>query len=270
MRATLVSLAFVASIALIPGSGFTQTASSSGTDAVASKPAALPTAYDVVSVRPHKADNSGVASYWRTSKSGFSADVPVWSLITDAYNVMMEDQVSGLPDWARTENFDIEAKLDPENVEAVNTLSGEEGRNESALLMKALLEDRFKLKAHVEVKELPVYNLVIAKSGLKMKEAVPGEPSRYSMGMGNIRGKAMAIPSLVASLSHPAGRLIIDKTGLTGKYQMELTWAWEDDPNATGPSLFTALEEQLGLKLAPAKAPLDVVVIDHIERPSEN
>jgi uncharacterized protein (TIGR03435 family) len=80
----------------------------------------------------------------------------------------------------------------------------------------------------------------------------------------------MDLAALIASLSNPAGRKIIDKTGLTGKYQVDLTWAWNDDPNAAGPSLFSALQDQLGLKLEPAKAPVDVVVIDHLERPSEN
>lgn len=234
------------------------------------KPDALPTAYDVVSIKPHKADNSGVGSYWRSSKSGFSADVPVWSLITGAYHVMMEDQVSGLPDWARTENFDVEAKLDAENAGAVNKLHGEEGRNENAVLMRSLLEDRFKLKAHVEVKDLPVYNLVVAKRGLKIKEVAPDQHGGFTMSPNSIKSESLQIASLVGSLSHPSGRLIIDKTGLTGRYQVDLTWAREGDPNDTGPSLFTALEEQLGLKLEPAKAPLNVVVIDHIERPSEN
>jgi uncharacterized protein (TIGR03435 family) len=194
----------------------------------------------------------------------------VFSLITSAYHLIMDDQLLGLPDWGRTQNFDVEAKMDPENAEVLKKLDGEDRSKENAVLMQALLADRFRMKAHIEVKVLPVYNLVIAKGGLKMKEAAPDQPSGWSMGMGNIKGQGMLIASLVGSLSHPAGRLIIDKTGLTGKYQVNLTWAWDDNPNSTGPSLFTALEEQLGLKLEPAKAPVDVVVIDHLERPSEN
>ena len=182
----------------------------------------------------------------------------------------MQNQLSGLPGWAETDTFDVEVKLDPDNAEAVNKLQGEERRNERDLLMRALLADRFKMKAHIEVKDLPVYNLVIARGGIKMKEAAPDEPGGYRMGMGNIKGKAVPIGSMIATLSNPSGRFIVNKTGLTGRYEVDLTWAWQDDPNATGPSLFTALEEQLGLKLEPAKAPLDVVVIDHIERPSEN
>jgi uncharacterized protein (TIGR03435 family) len=232
--------------------------------------AALPTAYDVISVRPHKEDDSQVGSYWRSAPSGFSANVPVYSLITSAYNVMMDNQISGLADWARTENFDIQAKLDPQNAEATAKLRGDDLKKENALLIQALLADRFKMKAHIELKDRPVYNLVIARGGLKMKEAAPNQPFGYRMGLGNITGQSVLVASLVGSLSHPAGRLIIDKTGLTGKYQVDLTWAWEDDPNATGPSLFTALQEQLGLKLEPARAPVEVVVIDRLERPSEN
>jgi uncharacterized protein (TIGR03435 family) len=268
MRAPLLCLV-LAGMTLLSRPALAQVASS-GDAAPPAKPAALPTAYDIVSVRPHKEDNSRVGSYWRHAPSGFSANVPVYSLITGAYNVMMEDQISGLPDWARTENFDIEAKLDPDNAEAVGKLHGDDRVKENALLLRALLADRFRMKAHIEVKELPVYNLVVAKSGLKMKEAVPDQSPGFRMGLGSIAGQSLFIGNLVGSLSHPAGRLIIDKTGLTGKYQVDLTWAWGDDPNATGPSLFTALQEQLGLKLEPAKAPLDVVVIDHIERPSEN
>ena len=241
-----------------------------GTAATPAKSADLPGAYDVISVRPHKEDKSGVGSHWQSNPAGFSANVPLRSLITSAYNVIMPDQVSGLPGWADTENFDVEAKLDPENAEAIGKLHGDDRRNQHALLMKALLADRFKMQAHVEVRELPVYNLVIAKTGLKMKGVSPDQPSGYSMGMGNIKSEGMPIAGLVGSLSHLAGRLIIDKTGLPGKYQVNLTWAWNDDPNSSAPSLFTALQEQLGLKLEPAKAPVDIVVIDHIERPSEN
>ena len=229
----------------------------------------LPTSYDVVSVRPHK-DDPAVGSWWRTTPSGFSAITSVRGLIMSAYNLIMLDQISGLPEWAEREDFEVEGKLDADTVEAFRKLSRAEQNKQRQLMMKSLLADRFKLKVRVEMKDLPVYNLVVAKNGIKMKEASPSENSGYSMGLGRIDGKSMEIEALGASLSNPAGRKIIDKTGLTGKYQVALTWAWDDDPNATGPSLFTALEDQLGLKLEPAKAPVDVVVIDHIERSSEN
>jgi uncharacterized protein (TIGR03435 family) len=229
----------------------------------------LPAAYDIVSVKPHK-DDPAVGSWWRTTPTGFSANVPVRSLIMSAYNLIMLDQISGLPDWAERENFDVEGKLDVDTAEVFAKLPRTDQIKQSALMLQNLLADRFKLRVRIEMKDLPVYNLVVAKNGIKMKEASPSENSSYSMGMGRINSKAMDLAALIASLSNPAGRKIIDKTGLTGKYQVDLTWAWNDDPNATGPSLFSALQDQLGLKLEPAKAPVDVVVIDHLERPSEN
>jgi len=240
------------------------------------KPSPLPTAYDVVSIKPHK-DDPAVGSRWRTTPTGFSADVSVRGLIMSAYNLIMLDQISGLPDWAERENFDVEGKLDAETAEVFGKLSHSDQTRQHQLMMQALLADRFKLRVRVETKDLPVYNLVVAKNGVKMKEAPPSEQGGYGMGMdsmgvGRINSKGMEIAALVQSLSNPVGRKIIDKTGLTAKYEVNLTWAWNDDPGSgdSGPSIFTALQEQLGLKLEPAKAPIDVIVIDHIERPSEN
>ena len=138
--------------------------------------------------------------------------------------------------------------------------------------MRQILEDRFALKYHIEKRELPLYDLVIAKHGPKIKESTPGGNFTNGMSPGKLSMHAYPMSALAASLSGAVGRLIIDKTGLTGQYDIDLTWAWRDDPGSgdTGPSIFTAIQEQLGLKLEPAKAPIDVVVIDHIERPSEN
>jgi uncharacterized protein (TIGR03435 family) len=228
-------------------------------------------AYDVVSIKPHKADNVG--SWWRTTPSGFSANVPVRSLIMSAFHLVMFDQLSGLPPWAENENFDVEAKLDPDNADAFQKLPKEDKNRQYDLMLQSLLADRFKLAVRREQKQLPVYNLVVAKGGSKMKEAPASEKgSGYSVGMGRLAGKAASIQSLAFSLSNQVGRLIIDKTGLAGKYDMNLTWAWNDQPGSAdaGPSIFTALQDQLGLKLEPAKAPVDVVGVDHLERPSEN
>jgi uncharacterized protein (TIGR03435 family) len=228
-------------------------------------------AYDVVSIKPHKDDNVG--SWWRTTSSGFSANVQVRSLIMSAFHLVMFDQLSGLPPWADNENFDVEAKLDPDNADAFQKLPNEDKNRQYDLMLQSLLTDRFKLAIRREQKELPVYNLVIAKGGCKLKDASASEKGNgFSMGMGRLEGKAVSIQSLVLSLSNPVGRLIIDKTGLTGKYEINLTWAWNDQPGSAnaGPSLFSALQDQLGLKLEPAKAPVDVVVVDHLERPSEN
>jgi uncharacterized protein (TIGR03435 family) len=231
----------------------------------------LASGYDVVSVKPHEEQsNSGVGGYWRTTMNGFSANVPVRSLIMSAYGLIMRDQISGLPQWAETENFDVEAKLDSENAEALQKLPHEQRIQQFNRMMQSLLADRFALRVRRKEKELPVYDLVVARGGPKLTEASSTENMGFSMGLGKINGKAVSIGSLVVNLSNPAGRIVVDKTGLTGKYEVNLTWAWNDDPSSTAPSLFTALQDQLGLKLEPAKAPVDLIVIDHIERPSEN
>jgi uncharacterized protein (TIGR03435 family) len=225
--------------------------------------------WDVVSVKPHKAAD-GVSSWMRTGPAGFSADVTVRSLVMTAYNLIMLEQISGLPGWAENENYEVQGKLDSESTEAFKKLSRNNQASQRSLLMQALLADRFKLRLHHDLRELPVYNLVIARSGLKMKEASSSKDESWSMGLGSITSKGMPIASLVASLSNPVGRMIIDKTGLTGKYEINLTFSWNDEPGDASPSIFTALQDELGLRLEPAKAPVDVVVIDHLERPSEN
>ena len=139
-------------------------------------------------------------------------------------------------------------------------------------MLQSLLADRCKLKVHFETKEFPVYDLVIARGGLKMKEATSDEKSMERASEGKLTGRATGIGSLIAVL--PAdGRLIVDKTGLGNKrFDFDLQWTPDDRrmDAVSGPSLFTALEEQLGLKLVSSKAPGKVLVIDQMERPSPN
>ena len=232
-----------------------------------------PLAYDVVSVKPDK--GKGPYSAWgRTNADGFSANLTVRNFISNAYGLFMEDQITGLPEWANTAQYEIQAKLDPDKVEAHEKLSREERYKQDSAMLQALLADRFRLKVRHELKPLPVYELVVAKGGPKLTESPANPSAGYGMSMsaGRISGHGMEIPSLAVSLSGVAGRLIVDKTGLTGKYEVELNWSRDDSPGSTdpGPSIFAALQEQLGLKLDPAKAPVDTIVIEHIEKPSEN
>lgn len=139
-------------------------------------------------------------------------------------------------------------------------------------MFQAMLADRCKLKVHFETKELPAYDLVIAKGGLKMKESTPDEKSMERAGQGTVTGRAMGIETLVAILPKD-GRLIVDKTGL-GDRRFDFDLQWMPDNRHTdadsGPSVFTALEEQLGLKLMSSKAMGKILVIDHMEKPSPN
>jgi uncharacterized protein (TIGR03435 family) len=161
------------------------------------------------------------------------------------------------------------------------------------LMFQSFLIDRFKLKVHWETKELPVLALVVAKGGPKLQEAKPGDtyangikgpdgkPGGHAgmmmRGRGRLTGQGIPIASMVPPLTQELGRIVQDKTGLTGKYDIQLRWTTDDaapdsrsasDPSA--PSIFTAIQEQLGLKLESRKAPVEVLMIDHVDQPSPN
>ena len=187
------------------------------------------------------------------------------------------------PDWINSSRYVIQAKP-PDSVRvAMQTMTPEERSKENHQMMQSLLADRFQFKAHFETREMPVYQLVPAKGGSKLKENADLTKGKLAVGTSLIRGTAAPIHSLIDGLeSVPdiGGRKVIDNTGLTGAYDFSLNWmalqtaaasAGESAPSGgEGVSLFTAIEEQLGLKLVPAKAPGQLLVIDHIERPSEN
>ena len=229
---------------------------------------AKPLTWDVVSIKPHKQLDSGGSMYVRDDGIDIN-NLTIHSLIWGAFDVRSQDQFSGWPDWANSDHFDVRAKLTAEDAERWHKMHGEEGEREFQQLMRQILDDRFALKAHIEKRELPVYELVVAKQGSKLKQSLPHTGGISNYGPGKISAKRTPITSLIVNLSATVGRVVIDKTGLTGEYDFELTWATDSQPDA-GPSIFTALQEQLGLKLQSAKAPVDVVVIDHIERPSAN
>jgi uncharacterized protein (TIGR03435 family) len=140
-------------------------------------------------------------------------------------------------------------------------------------MLQAVLGDRFKLRVHNETREGPIYNLAVAKNGFKLKEAPASKlPAGSTCARDHIQLRNSPIGSLAFCLSAPLGRKVVDTTRLIGNYAFTLTWTPYDQqttPDA-GPTLFTALEEQLGLKLVPAKGPVEVFIVDHVERPTEN
>ncbi len=166
--------------------------------------------------------------------------------------------------------------MDEETAAALQKLPPKEQSEQRRLMLRALLADRFKLKVHQETKILPLYQLVIAKGGPKLKESHASKTT--TNGIGRLTAQRMTMASLTRILTVVTDRLVVDKTGLTAEYDFDLRWTPDDlqesageIPEAvSGPSIFTALKEQLGLKLQPAKGPVDILVIDHIERPSEN
>ena len=139
-------------------------------------------------------------------------------------------------------------------------------------MLQSLLEDRFKLTLHRETREEPVYELVVAKGGAKIKEAKPDESAGFEMTPGRIHSMAVPLAYLATNLGYLLGRQVIDKTGLPGKYSYTVTYAPDDGPpdDNAGPSVFTAVREQLGIRLESAKARIEVLAIDYAEKPAGN
>jgi uncharacterized protein (TIGR03435 family) len=226
-------------------------------------------AYDAVTIKPDP-DGHG---FFKLSPDSFSmGGMPAWVLIRSAYGVLMEGQVAGLPEWAKTEPIAVEAKMDSDTTRALRKLPQMEQWKQMQLMLQAMLADRFALQAHRETRDLPIYELTVAKSGSKMKQTTPdrgGGSADYDSG--KVTGHQISIESVAANLSFAVGRVIVNKTGLDGGYDFTLEYAPDGaDASDTRPPIFTALEEQLGLKLEPSHGPVDVIVVDHIERPTAN
>jgi uncharacterized protein (TIGR03435 family) len=263
-------------------------------------------AFEVASIKPAAPDQRGIAIRPGANGGLNINNMPLKELITFAWRIQPY-QIIGAPAWIESARYDITTVPD-------HKPKG----NEIWLMLQSLLEDRFQLKTHNETKELPIYALVLAnkdgKLGPQLTEAKegsctaidptkpppppsdPGKPPVLGcggmfMGPDRMEGASNEIKGLIPVLSRTLGRTVVDKTGLTGKYDMHLYWTPDPsqmmqgpfgggppppggpapppvDPN--GPSIFTALQEQLGLKLESQKGPVDVLVIDHVEKPSEN
>ena len=225
--------------------------------------------YEVVSIKPSKPGTPGTSEIL---PNGFrETDTTIGDVVRNAFGIFYDKQIIGMPPWTESELYDIEAKVDADSANRWQRLTSTERRNEEQPMMQALLIDRCKLKFHFVRKELPVYDLVIANSGSKMKEAPQDEVETAGMAGGDgvtLTAHALSIENLIPTLSGTDGRLVVDKTGLGGK-RFDFTLHWS--PNGgSGPSLFTALEEQLGLKMVPSKDTVSVLMIDQMVRPSPN
>jgi bla regulator protein BlaR1 len=214
--------------------------------------------------------------------------LPAVLLIASAYNVPVgsENRLVRGPDWLRqdTDQYEIQAKIDDSLFAAMQKMTPAQQREQVALMKQSLLADRFKLRVHFETVEMPVYALVPAKAGSKLTPAKDGESARLSA-VGNEQGMkmtaiAVTLDEFVLSpfLTGAAGRPVLDQTGLKGLHDFTLAWTPEQRASsdtaknavADAPSLFTAIQEQLGLRLAPSKAQVEVIVVDHVEPPSAN
>jgi uncharacterized protein (TIGR03435 family) len=194
-------------------------------------------------------------AYERRSQTGLQKGGSVYVFIETAYGVH-QDQILGGQNWAKNQSFDIVAKTaapaDPAQMNA---------------MLRTLLEERFKLAVHLETRPGAEYSLVAAKGGPKMKKADNNSPRGSGWGPTMLRG-TMSPAEIASKLTTILGHPVLDNSRLSGLYQVDLKWAADDQ--ATGPSVFTAIQEQLGLKLEPTRGPIEVLVIDRVERPSEN
>ncbi len=229
-----------------------------------------PRTFEVASVkRASPPASGGVRSSMRLDPGRLTCtNVTLKKLMVESYGVK-DYQVSG-PDWLNTEIYDIAATLPP----------GTTG-DEVLLMVQTLLADRFKLAFHRDSKELPVYALVVGKGGSKLQEVEFGRGST-SGSPGHLTATRIAMRNLTEFLSRQTGLPVLDMTGLKGFYSFTLNYTPEAAPSApspetpipesaVGPSLFTAVQEQLGLKLEARKAPVEILVVDHAEKvPTEN
>ena len=243
--------------------------------------------FEVTTVKLNKSGNSG--SHSNLDNGRFTAsNILLKKLIQyQAYGIP-EPRIVGGPKWLSSERFDIEAKADSSTVDRLRTLGRDQRRLQTQAMFQQLLADRFKLAVHWETRELPVYALVVAKNGPHVHEAKELDGNSHtsaSTGQFTARGVTMAdmARTLTQELSGELGRVVIDKTGIAGQYDVVLKWTPDSGTASTssgadstalpvdsGPSIFTAIQEQLGLRLESTKGPVQVLVIDHVEMPSEN
>jgi uncharacterized protein (TIGR03435 family) len=242
----------------------------------------LPT-YDVVSIHPNKSlsgssrmsTNPGILTF---------TNVTIKQMLSYAYGIR-EGLIEGLPGWAESAHFDVSAKVVDPDMQALKAMTGEQ---RSAMIVP-MLADRFGAIVHTQTKTLPVYEMVLVKGGPRFKEYVPpaGEaPTRGpNLGAGSINTNgfnmtATGIPmaSLAEALARQVDKTVIDKTGLSAKYNLELKFTPNNarmngaplEPTDEAPNIFTALQEQLGLRLVAAKGPVITLVVDQIKQPTEN
>ncbi len=254
----------LASVTITVSSAFAQTAAGqSGTAET------KPLAYDVASIKVNKSDSGNSGFHWNSNKYS-ATNVTLKNLVSHAYGIK-EDYIYGVPSWANSARFDLEAKIVDADVHGLDKLTPKQRQS----LMKPVLADRFHFKVHTETRTLPVYEMGPAKGGPKLTTSSSDSSGEgWSGGDDVFTAHSVPMAGLANFLSSELHRTVLDSTGLTGKFDFELKWTAESGPDASAEastaSIFTTLEEQLGLKLRSSKGPVEVLVVEHAELPSEN
>jgi uncharacterized protein (TIGR03435 family) len=248
--------------------------------------------YEVVSI--HKSTDANIQPAIHDDPDGLTAtSSSLRSLIGEAYGFSLgelnDQQLVNAPAWAKTQLFDVHAKVDGANVAKLKELEKAETMMVSVremvtrtpsyrmLMLQRLLEDRFKLKIHYEQRVMSLYEMTVAKGGVRMKAAHPADPEHGSMSMSNgkLEGDNVPMGFIPLVFAMNLERPVEDKTSTAGNFDFQLRWSGiegtQNNPtDESAPSLFTAVQEQMGLKLQPGKGPVWVIVVDHAEMPSEN
>lgn len=214
--------------------------------------------FEVASIKPSEPGSRGPTFYNPTRERFAIETITTKSLVAYAYDVR-DFQISGGPKWFDSDEYDIVAK--PQG----------DASNERVLAMaRGLLAERFNLKLHHESKEMSVLALTVAKGGLKLHPSGSTNGPEVRGGKGRLIARNVTMGLLAAQLaSRVLDRPVLDQTGVAGEFDINLQWTPDDRPDR-GPSIFTALEEQLGLKLVSQKGAVDVLVVDQVEKPSAN
>jgi len=264
--------------------------------ASAQETAANQPAFDIVSIRPHK---DGATPDTGPTPNGYrSIDAPLLVAIRNAYiptgqgemAYFSEDRILNVPDWLRRDHYDLEARVAEADLKRWHN-PAEQGSMLRAML-QAALADQLKLAIHRETKVAPVYELTVNKNGPKFAESKPGTPRPPGMNLPDGGVLVMSAPDhlmhlygctiqvLARLLTNMTGRQVVDKTGLTGHYDLAIDRipiqapaapsATGNPPADEGPSIFTALADRLGLRLVSTKTSIETLVIDHIEKPIPN
>jgi uncharacterized protein (TIGR03435 family) len=237
--------------------------------------------FDVASVHLSVSSPDGHHHIWNDiHESHFrTGNLFIRDLIQYGYN-LPKSQIVGGPAWLDLAMYDIDAKSSPEQDARLKAMLDADAALQKQLMVRELLKERFSLATHEETRVLPVYNMVLAKGGAKFQ---PSDHSGTTIDAGrshiHVQGSDDTMGLLARELAQSQGRVVVNKTRLTGRYDLTLRWTPDDastpllngepDPNAP-PGLFTAIQDQLGLKLESRKGPVPVLVIDHIEHPSAN
>jgi len=219
--------------------------------------------FEAATIKPNKSGDG--SSGYPGLRSGLytGKNATMHMMLRSAYD-LSESRIFG-PDWLDSDRYDVEAKPAPGATQA-----------DMMLMFQTLLKERFHLELHREMREMPVFDMVVSKGGLKMSLSTPEHrfPQPPPNPGGSMNVGAGTMPQIAQRLSGAAGRTIIDKTGLDGAYGFMVIYTpmnAANPPEGAPPDFFTAVEQQLGLKLEPNKAPIEVLVVDHADRtPAEN